>query len=112
MLGSFRSDREPVKLAGKTNSEVADVNHLLHFAESFGADFSDFDLNKIGESIFMLAQLNAKMTNDFTAHRCWDTSPGLENFAGDSHCLIDRGLSQFVRNRTQYFSVDGRANTY
>src|SRR6266478_6296793 len=45
VLVALRGYRQAVELPGKTRGEVADVDHLLDFAETFGLDLADLDRN-------------------------------------------------------------------
>ena len=42
MAGPLAGDRQAVELPGEADGEVADVDHLLHFAERFLRDLAGF----------------------------------------------------------------------
>src|SRR5437667_8557863 len=75
MLRPFRSDRQAVKLARKAHCKIANINHLLYFAFSFGQDFSRLERHEPPEIMLGLAQRIAKLTNEITAPRSGDGLP-------------------------------------
>ena len=40
MRGTLAGNGQTIELAGKTDREIADINHLLHFAAAFGSDLA------------------------------------------------------------------------
>ena len=46
MAGTLRCDREAVELARKTDREIADIDHLLHFAETFLQNLAGFKVRQ------------------------------------------------------------------
>src|ERR1700730_13353432 len=67
--------RQAIELPGKTRGEVAYVDHLLDFAETFGLDLADLDRNKSTEGALVGAQLFAKEPHEFTALGTRDQAP-------------------------------------
>src|SRR5205823_3508634 len=47
----FRLNRQAIKHARLTNREIADVDHLLHFAFAFGDNFPSLEGNELPELI-------------------------------------------------------------
>ncbi len=51
----FRLNRQAIKHARLTNREIADVDHLLHFAFAFGDNFPGLEGNELPEIMFKIA---------------------------------------------------------
>src|SRR5205823_8103694 len=49
VTGPFRLNRQAIKHSRLTNSEVADVDHLLHFAFAFGNNFPSLERDELTE---------------------------------------------------------------
>ena len=67
MFGAFGLDGEAVELAGEANREVANVDHFLHFTETFGGDFAAFYCRECAEVGFGGAELFAEEADEFAA---------------------------------------------
>ena len=80
MAGSFAGDREAVKLARQTDREIADVDHLLHFAEPFLQDLSVLDGDEAPERLLVGAQLLAEQAHQFAAPGRRHVAPLAERF--------------------------------
>src|SRR5204863_452803 len=52
VTGPFRLNRQTIKHARLTNREVADIDHLLHFAFSFGDNLSSLERHELPEIMF------------------------------------------------------------
>ena len=72
---AFSGDGQTIKLTGKSHGEVADVDHLLDFAETFRFDFADLDGNEPAEGALVGAQLFAEEPHEFTALGTRDQTP-------------------------------------
>ena len=57
VLRPFRMHGFTVQHARLADREVADVDHLLHFAQCFALDLADLQLHQSREICFMGAQL-------------------------------------------------------
>src|SRR3954471_12065375 len=75
-------DCESVKLTGKANGEIADIDHLLHFALAFGKNFAGLDGHEPAELLFELAQGITETANRFSANGCWHRPPFQECVVG------------------------------
>ena len=69
MPGALGSDGASVELAGQTDRETADVDHLLHFAQRLGGDLADLDRHQGGEVVLVLGQQLAQPGHQRAAHR-------------------------------------------
>ena len=49
VAGALGGDGQAVELARQADGEIADVDHLLHFAEAFGRDLAGFDRDQPAE---------------------------------------------------------------
>ena len=84
---TFGGDRQAVELTGETDREIADVDHFLHFAETFGRDLAGFDGDEAAEIGLMGAQFLAEQADQFAALRGGNQAPGAECCVG----LFDLG---------------------
>src|SRR5208282_6056018 len=82
MLGALGRDGEAVELAGEADGEVADVNHLLHFAFAFGEDLAGFECDEAPEIGFGVAQGVAELADNLAAFGGGDELPLLEGRLG------------------------------
>ncbi len=69
MVGALGLDRQAVELARQADGEVADVDHLLHFAEPLGLDLADFDRHQPAELGLGGAQFLAEQADELAAAR-------------------------------------------
>ncbi|RMO11514.1 hypothetical protein ALQ47_05296 [Pseudomonas cichorii] len=53
---TFGGDGQAVKLTGKADSEVADIDHFLHFTQTFLSDLAGFDGHQFAQRRFVFAQ--------------------------------------------------------
>src|SRR5215472_923571 len=70
---------EPIELARKAGCEVGDVDHLLHFALSFGNYLSHFECHERTEIGFCLSQRIPDLAHNFAALRGRKHPPALED---------------------------------
>src|ERR1035441_10347383 len=94
MLRPLRRDGQPVKLAGQSDSEVADVNHLLHFTLAFGQDLPGLQGYEPPEIALGFAQGVAELADDLTALGSRNELPLLEGrvgAAGGAFVFVRRG---------------------
>ena len=68
-LGALGGDGEAVELARQADGEVADVDHLLHFAEAFGDDLAGLERDQPAEIVLGGAQLLAEQAHELAAAR-------------------------------------------
>ena len=64
-----------------TDREIANVDHLLHFAFAFGDDLSGLQGYELAELVFQFAQRIAKATNSLAAH-----GPGVARHFRNASC--------------------------
>ncbi len=69
MTGPLGSDCQPVKLAAQAHGEVADVDHLLHFAQALLQDLARLQRHQRAQIVLLLAQFLAKQTDQFAPAR-------------------------------------------
>ena len=69
VAGPLAGDRQAVELARQADGEVADVDHLLHLAEAFGADLAGLDRHQLAEVGLVLAQQLAEAAHEVAADR-------------------------------------------
>ena len=92
---ALRSNGQAKQLAGLTNRKVANVDHLLNFAQAFRKNFATLPGDQLAKRLFVLTQLFAKQTNQFTTPRGWNTFPGEKGF----FCIRDSGIHVAVGGR-------------
>ncbi len=82
-------DGQPVELAGEPDSEVTDVDHLLHLAERFALDLAGLEGDQAGEVGLVGAQCLTEAPDQFTALGGRGGAPGAEGGGGAVDGLID-----------------------
>ena len=87
MAGALRGDDQAVQLPREADGEIADVDHLLHFAQALGDDLADLEGHEGAQRLLRGAQFLAKK-----AHKL--APPGRRNLApgekGVPRALNDR----------------------
>ena len=86
VAGAFCRNCQTVELAGKTNGEIADIDHFLHFAQTFRGDLAGFNRDEFAEIGFAGAEFFAKQADQFAATRCWHQTPCQESGMGRVNC--------------------------
>ena len=82
MAGALRGDGETVQLPREADGEVADVDHLLHFAEALGDDLADLERHQRAQGLLRGAQFLAKQAHQFAPPRRGNLAPGEEGALG------------------------------
>ena len=83
MPGPLAWHGEPIKLSRKPNGEVADVDHLLHFAERFLGNLPRFPRHQSSQIILLFAERHPEPADQFAAMRSGDDAPELERVRPD-----------------------------
>src|SRR5262249_21654388 len=101
-LGSYR---QAIKLARLPHCEVADVDHLLHFAEALGDDLTDLDGDEAPKSVLVAAKFIAEQADQLPTLCGRDRAP----HAKSTVCCVDglaRGWGIVLVNSADNFSGD------
>ena len=80
---------QAIQLARQTDRKIADINHLLHFAQPLGADLAHFKRYQLTQCLFVGTQHFTKQTHQFTTLRCRDGAPAPERGVGALGDLTD-----------------------
>ena len=75
----------PYKLAREADREIADVDHLLHFAQALGQNLAHLERNQRAQILFVGAQFVADLAHDFAALRRRNHAPLQEGRGGALH---------------------------
>ncbi len=75
VTGAFGCNRQPVQLARQTDREIADVDHLLHFAQTLGRDFTGLQRDHRAQFVLGRAQFLAQEAHQLTTARRGDLTP-------------------------------------
>jgi hypothetical protein len=94
VAGALGRDREAVQLAGQTDGEVADVDHLLDFAESLAADLARLDRHERAEVVLVLPQELSEHADQLAAARRRCGAPRGERVVGPAHRVGDVGRAR------------------
>ena len=94
VAGTFGGDGETVKLAGKTDREIADIDHLLHFTEAFRRDLARLQRNKTAKVGLEGAQFFAQQADQLTTTGRRHITPGPEGRIR----LVDHGCDTLYRH--------------
>ena len=100
-------DRQAVEHSRLADSEIADVDHLLHFALAFGDDLAGLERYELAKLRFQLAQSVAELPYRFAADRPRRDSPFFESLLRPRDRLIVFGVRRGPDAR-QEFAVDRR----
>jgi hypothetical protein len=84
---------QPVELAREAHGEVADVDHLLHFAQPFGANLAHLQRDQLAQRLLVRAQEVAQVAHDFAALGCGDRAPaGKAGLCGGHGRVVGRAV--------------------
>ncbi|MCA9991754.1 MAG: hypothetical protein KDE29_12220 [Anaerolineales bacterium] len=89
--GALGGHGQAVELARESHGKVGDVDHLLHFAVPFGADFAHFQADQVAQRLLVLAQGAAQVADEQAALRGGPLAPLLEAGLGLAHDLVVLG---------------------
>ena len=79
MVRPLRLNRQAVEHARLADGEIADVDHLLHFAFAFGDDFAGLERDELAEIVTSASRKRvAELADGFAAHRAGRDAPFLE----------------------------------
>ncbi len=109
VLRPFRSNGQAVQLARQPDREVADVDHLLHFAQPFLQDLAGFERDQLAEMLLVFAQHFAETPHHLAAHRRRHQGPAGLRHAGAFDARIRIGQAA-GRQMPEDLAVDGRAH--
>jgi hypothetical protein len=109
MAGPLRRDGETVELARETDREVADVDHLLHFAEAFLQNLAGFERDEAAQRILVGAQFLAEQAHEFAAPGRGHIAPRAERFDACRDLFLD-GRRRVERDAPDFRAVDRRAD--
>ena len=89
MVFSLRLNRQAVKHARLADGEIADVDHLLNFAFTFGNDLAGLESDELTKLMFQLAQRISEAANSIATDRAGRSSPFFERFLRTrDRCLV------------------------
>ena len=80
MLRPFGRDGQAIEHARQADREVADIDHLLHFAFAFGDNLAGLERDELAEVVLQFAQSVAELPNGFAAHRAGRDAPFQKSF--------------------------------
>ena len=78
VIGPFRSHRAAIELPGEPHCEVADVDHLLHLADTLGKDLSHLEGHQRAERLDFLPQGIAQTSDVLPALGGGQKAPAVE----------------------------------
>src|SRR5712692_924384 len=82
-------DHPPIELPRQPDREIADVDHLLHFALALFEDLAGLDRYQPAERRLVLSQLVGKQPHQLAAARRRDLTPGGEGALGERNHAIE-----------------------
>ena len=95
VIRPLRVHRQPIELPRKPGREVADVDHLLHFALALGHDLAHFERDQPPQLGLVGAQALADLPHHLAAFRRRHRAPPQERLVGarnDAVVLVLRNL--------------------
>ncbi len=75
----------------QANGEVADIDHFLHFAQTFLGDLARLPGHQLAKVGLVLAQQFAELPYQLATPRRGHLAPGLEGALGAADLLLDLG---------------------
>ena len=96
VAGALRGDDEAVQLPRQADGEIADVDHLLHFAQALGHDLADLERHEGAESLLRGAQFLAEKAHELAAAGRRNLAPGekgVPRAVDDRRHVVSRRLS-------------------
>ena len=110
VAGAFGGDRQAVELARQAHGKVADVDHLLHFAQAFGGNLARLQRHQAAQVGLGGAQLFAQQANQLAPTRCGHGAPSGEGCVGAANGVA--GLrGRVLRHMGHHFAREGRAHS-
>ncbi|MCY1441151.1 hypothetical protein D9M71_574540 [compost metagenome] len=106
VAGAFGGDGQAIELTRQTDGEVADVDHLLHFALAFLGDLAGLPGNQLAQLGLARAQFLAEQPYQFAPARRRHLAPGLEGVGGAADLLLHLG-GALQAHGAQAAAVDG-----
>lgn len=91
MPGALGRDREAVQLTREADGEIADIDHFLHFAQTFLENLARFERHEAAERFLFLAQAIAEQPHELAAARRGHVAPRGERGARGAERGIDVG---------------------
>ena len=93
VAGALGGDGETVQLPRKADGEIADVDHLLHFAETLRDDLAHLQGHQRPEGFFRSAQFLAEEAHELAAAGRGNLAPSAESAPGaiDDRRHVGRG---------------------
>jgi hypothetical protein len=108
MLFALRRDGEAVELAREANREIANVDHLLNFAEPFRDNLARFNRDEAAKRVLMSAKLFAEKAHKLAALWRGHGAPGKESGMSFLDCALRFAQARFANTRYS-LAGDGRA---
>ena len=91
VAGALGGDGQAVQLARQADGEVADVDHFLHFTQTFLGDLAGLPGNEFAQVGLVLAQYVAELAHQLATSRRRHFAPGFECMLGATDLLLHLG---------------------
>src|SRR5262245_17580730 len=93
VLRALAGDRQAVELARETDGEIADIDHLLDFPQTLGADLSRLEGDQHPQVVLYLPKRISQLPDDFAALRRRHHPPAKECLLSvfDNHFIVGPG---------------------
>ena len=82
VAGPLGSDHEAMQLPREADGEIADVDHLLHFAQALGHDLADLERHQRAERLLRGAQFLSQQAHELAPPGRRNLAPGEEGLVG------------------------------
>src|SRR6266550_6687149 len=105
MVRPFRLNRQAVEHPRLADSEIADIDHLLHFAFAFGDDFAGLEGDELAKLRLQIAQRVSELAHGFATDWPWSDAPLLERLLGSDNSPLVFGIGRSA-NAPEEFAVD------
>ena len=91
---TFGGEREAVELPRQADGEVADIDHLLHFAVSLGADLPHLDRDQVAERLLQIPERVPEIAHEIAALGGRTVAPRRKRALRRRHDLFVRRLAR------------------
>ena len=88
---TFRGDGQAVELTRQANGEVADVDHLLYFAQAFLGDLARLPRHQFAQVRLVFTQQVTELAHQLTPAWRRDFAPDLKRIFSAGHVLFNLG---------------------
>jgi hypothetical protein len=111
VFGTLAGYGQAIELTRQTDGEIADVDHLLHFAASLGRNLTGFNRDEPPEFLLVPAEFLAQKPDELAAAGRRDKAPSPECAVRDGNGLLYLGIFGVSHGRNLFAGQRGPHET-